>query len=117
MEAADSRPCRGVALWLKWLVNKGGGGPPFATNVPVESMWDGFGKLKRERLLDRYHQHTQHCAACSQVPPAHSRCQFLSAGCKMTVTFGITLDCQVHVPWCWASIVRVFEVLVATCRP
>ena len=105
-----------MALWLKWLVNKGGGGPPFPANVHVESMWDGFGKLKRERLLDRYHQHTQHCAACSQVPPVHERCQFLSASCKMIITIGITHDCHSMYPGVGFK-VSVVEILVAICRP
>ena len=29
---------------------------------------NSLGKLQRRELLDRYSQHTQHCAACSQVP-------------------------------------------------
>ncbi len=55
--------CRSVLGWRKWYHKQGGGG-----------FWEASGReatpapvLTREQLLDRYHQHTQNCPACSKV--------------------------------------------------
>ena len=61
---------RGVVAWRRWLAQKAGGGPQYANGGAVgDPFRDSLGKLRRRELLDRYSQHTQHCAACSQVPP------------------------------------------------
>lgn len=56
--------CRSVLAWRKWFHKQGQGG-----------YWRQIGReaspapeLTREQLLDRYHQHTKHCPACSKVP-------------------------------------------------
>ena len=56
--------------WRRWLADKAGGGPDYAANGQVrdpDPFRNSLGKLRRRELLDRYSQHTQHCAACSQV--------------------------------------------------
>ncbi|EIE23217.1 Rieske-domain-containing protein [Coccomyxa subellipsoidea C-169] len=52
-----------VLGWRKWYHKQGGGG-----------FWEASGReatpapvLTREQLLDRYHQHTQNCPACSKA--------------------------------------------------
>lgn len=60
---------RGVVAWRRWLMQKAGGGPEYAEGGAVgDPFRDSLGKLRRRELLDRFSQHTQHCAACSQVP-------------------------------------------------
>ena len=63
---------RGVVAWRRWLTQKAGGGPEYAGGGAVgDPFRDSLGKLRRRELLDRHSQHTQHCAACSQVPHQH----------------------------------------------
>ncbi|CAL8469852.1 g9394 [Coccomyxa elongata] len=58
---------RGVMAWRRWLVTKAGGGPVYPDTPAVDPFRDSLGKLRRRELLDRHHQHTQHCAACSKA--------------------------------------------------
>lgn len=58
--------CRSVLAWRKWFHKEGQGGHwrasgQLATPAP---------QLSREQLLDRYHQHTKNCPACSKVRAA-----------------------------------------------
>ncbi len=53
--------------WRRWLTQKAGGGPVYPDAPAVDPFRDSLGKLHRRELLDRHHQHTQHCAACSKV--------------------------------------------------
>ena len=72
---AESSVCRSVLGWRKWYHKQGGGG-----------FWEASGRdptpapvLTREQLLDRYHQHTQNCPACSKVSSAAFRLALASA--------------------------------------
>jgi hypothetical protein len=51
---------RSVLAWRKWFHKQGGGGFWAASPSPAPD-------LAREQLLDRFHQHTLHCPACSKV--------------------------------------------------
>ena len=53
-------PRRSVLAWRKWFHRQGSGGFWAASPSPAPD-------LAREQLLDRFHQHTQHCPACSKV--------------------------------------------------
>ena len=59
--------CRSVLAWRKWFHKQGHSG-----------YWQQIGReatpapdLTREQLLDRYHQHTKNCPACSKVCNSH----------------------------------------------
>jgi hypothetical protein len=54
---------RSVLAWRKWYHKQGQGGYWRATGRPATRAPD----LTREQLLDRFHQHTQHCPSCSKV--------------------------------------------------
>jgi pheophorbide a oxygenase len=59
--------------WRRWLADKAGSGPEYAPGATAadeaQPYRDSLGKLRRRELLDRFSQHTQHCAACSQARP------------------------------------------------
>ena len=65
--------CRSVTAWRKWYHGARGQGGPFkaegAPLVPPTPM-------KREDILDRYHQHVKSCPSCSKVGSRPLKCVF-----------------------------------------
>ena len=55
--------CRSVLAWRKWFHKEGRSGFWAQSRREATPAPD----LAREQLLDRYHQHTQNCPACSKV--------------------------------------------------
>ena len=84
--------CRGVVAWRRWLTQKAGGGPEYAAGGAVGDPYrNSLGKLQRRELLDRYSQHTQHCATCSQVPSPQQESTSINSCCTCsyyTCTYG-----------------------------
>ena len=70
---------RSVLAWRKWFHRQGGGGPWAGAPSPAPD-------LAREQLLDRFHQHTQHCPSCSKVGPLLLAAQAGTAEDQLTGT-------------------------------
>ena len=54
---------RYVAQFRRWLDERAGGVPtPYPASAPLPAL-----ETRKEVVLDRWHQHTKHCAACMRV--------------------------------------------------
>ncbi|EIE25673.1 hypothetical protein COCSUDRAFT_39968 [Coccomyxa subellipsoidea C-169] len=80
---------RGVMAWRRWLTQKAGGGPVYPDTPAVDPFRDSLGKLHRRELLDRHHQHTQHCAACSKALQQVRAAQKALAGLCVAAFLGL----------------------------
>lgn len=98
---------RGVMAWRRWLTTKANGGPVYPIEDRLADPFrDSLGKLRRRELLDRYTQHTQHCAACSRV------CTLLMHSiCSLQCT---ALLLRYHIQrFCWWSFIYVLKLVCA----
>ena len=63
MHANEPLLRRYVAQFRKWLDERAGGVPtPYPANAPLPAL-----ETRKEVVLDRWNQHTKHCAACMRV--------------------------------------------------